>query len=374
MMTAFSMRTAAGVTIAILVAACGTSGASTPAATSASATAAEASPPAGSGAAGVPGPLTDAVNLRINVFANVTHAPGLIATAEGGPLRQLLPNANITVTTTNSGTGAVEQLFADAIDITYIGPNPAINAYAQSNGDAVRVVSGTTSGGAFLVVRPEISTAADLRGKKVASPNLGNTQDVALRAWLQSQGLTTDAAGGGDVSVVPQENSLTLQAFRTGDIDGAWVPEPWATRIIDEAGGKVLVDERDLWPDGKYVTTHLLVATKYLQSNPEVVTRVILATIDAIDFANEHPADAQQIANAEIEKWTTQALGDDVLAKSWSNLDFTIDPVASSLAKSAEDAQSLGLLNDPGDLAGLYDLTLLNELLRGLDRPEVPGL
>jgi len=374
-MRAFSMRTAAGVTIAILVAACGTSGASIPAATSVtSATTGEASSPAGSGSAGVPGPLTDAVNLRINVFANVTHAPGLIATADGGPLRKLLPNANITVTTTNSGTGAVEQLFADAIDITYIGPNPALNAFAQSHGEAVRVVAGSTSGGAFLVVRPGISTAADLRGKKVASPNLGNTQDVALRAWLQSQGLTTDAAGGGDVSVVPQENSLTLQAFRTGDIDGAWVPEPWATRIIDEAGGKVLVDERDLWPDGKYITTHLMVATKYLESNPEVVRRVILATMEAIDFANDHPAEAQQIANAEIEKWTTQALGDDLLAKSWSNLEFTIDPIASSLAKSAEDAQSLGLLQDPGDLAGLYDLTLVNELLRGLDRPEVTGL
>ena len=371
-MTASWVRTAAGVTIAILVAACGASEASTRPATSPAT--GEASSRAGSGSTGVPGPLTDAVNLRINVFPNVTHAPGLIATADGGPLRKLLPNANITVTTTNSGTGAVEQLFADAIDMTYIGPNPALNAFTQSDGEAVRVVAGSTSGGAFLVVRPEIRTATDLRGKNVASPNLGNTQDVALRAWLQSQGLTTDTAGGGDVSVVPQENSLTLQAFTTGDIDGAWVPEPWATRIIDEAGAKVLVDERALWPGGRYVTTHLMVATKYLDANPEVVTRVILATIDAIDFANEHPADAQQIANAEIEKWTTQALGDDLLAKSWSNLEFTIDPIASSLAKSAEDAQSLGLLQDPGDLAGLYDLTLVNELLRGLDRPEVTGL
>ena len=156
-------------------------------------------------------------------------------------------------------------MFADAIDITFIGPNPAINAYAKSNGEAVRVISGSTSGGAFLVVRPDINTAQDLKGKKIATPSLGNTQDVALRAWLKSNGLATDTAGGGDVSVVPQENAQTLETFIAGTIDGAWVPEPWATRLIQDGGAKVLVDERDLWPDGKYVTTHLLVATKFLR-------------------------------------------------------------------------------------------------------------
>src|SRR5215212_3335606 len=173
------MRGASLAVVALTLAACG-QGASSGAPGAASAGSSQVAPSAqsagSSGSGGLPGPLTDPVNLRINVFANVTHAPGLIATAEGGPLRQLLPNANITVTTTNSGTGAVEQLFADAIDITYIGPNPAINAYAQSNGDAVRVVSGTTSGGAFLVVRSDINSAENLRSKSISSPNLGNTQ------------------------------------------------------------------------------------------------------------------------------------------------------------------------------------------------------
>ena len=362
--------------LATFVAACGGGGSSSNPSTSNPSTGGPGgSSPGSSGAAGgVPGPLQDPVALRINVFANVTHAPGLIATAENGPLRKLLPNADITVTTTNSGTGAVEQLFADAIDITYIGPNPALNAYTQSNGEAVRVVAGSTSGGAFLVVRDDIDSAEDLRGKKVASPNLGNTQDVALRAWLKEQGLSTDTAGGGDVSVVPQENSLTLETFQAGTIDGAWVPEPWATRLIDEGGAKILVDERDLWPEGEYVTTHLMVATKYLEANPEVVKRVILATIEAVDFANENPDEAQAITNAEIEKWTSQALSEDLLAKSWANLKFTVDPIASSLAKSAEDAQALGLLEDPGDLAGLYDLTFLNEILAGLGRDPVSGL
>jgi NitT/TauT family transport system substrate-binding protein len=322
----------------------------------------------------VPGPLDAAVTVRFGVFSNVTHAPGLVALAEGGQLAKLLPNADIQVSWFNSGTTAVEAMFGDAIDITFIGPNPAINAYAKSDGTAVRIISGSTSGGAFLVVRPDITSPEDLRGTKIATPSLGNTQDVALRAWLKEQGFETDTAGGGDVSVVPQENAQTLETFQAGTIDGAWVPEPWATRLITEGGGTVLVDERDLWPDGAYVTTHLMVATKFLEQNPEVVKRILLATIEAVDFANDNPAEAQAIVNDEIEKFTTKRLGDDLLAAAWENLEFTVDPIASSLQASASDAQELGLLDDPGDLSGLYDLTLLNEILGALGRPAVEGL
>lgn len=339
--------------------------------------------PAGEGTSGaipttapgeVPGPLEEAVTVRFGVFSNVTHAPGLVALAEGGQLRKLLPNATIEVSWFNSGTTAVEAMFSEAIDITFIGPNPAINAYAKSDGTAVRIISGSTSGGAFLVVRPDITSAEDLRGTKIATPSLGNTQDVALRAWLKEQGFETDTAGGGDVSVVPQENAQTLETFQAGTIDGAWVPEPWATRLITEGGGKVLVDERDLWPDGKYVTTHLMVATTFIEENPEVVKRILLATIEAVDFVNESPAEAQAIVNDEIEKFTTKRLGDELLAAAWKNLEFTVDPIASSLEESASDARELGLLDDPGDLAGLYDLALLNEILAALGRPAVEGL
>jgi NitT/TauT family transport system substrate-binding protein len=307
---------------------------------------------------GTPAPLQDQVTVRFGVFPNITHAPGLVALADGGQLSKLLPNADIKVASFNSGTTAVEAMFGNAIDITFIGPNPAINAYAKSHGEAVRIISGSTSGGAFLVVRDGIDSPADLKGTKIATPSLGNTQDVALRAWLKTQGFTTDTAGGGDVSVVPQENSQTLETFLAGTIDGAWVPEPWATRLITEGGAKVLVDERDLWPDGRYVTTHLMVATTFLQANPEVVKRILLATIQAVDEVNADPAAAQVTVNNEIEKWTTKKLGEDLLASAWGNLTFTVDPVASSLQKSADDAVSLGLLDDPGDLSGLYDLTL----------------
>jgi NitT/TauT family transport system substrate-binding protein len=367
-------RTLATLALATTLLAACSSGSGATGAPSAAAPSAASQAPAGSPAAGGPiAPLEDAVTVRFGVFPNITHAPGLIALADDGPLKQLLPNATIEVTPFNSGTPAVEAMFSDALDVTYIGPNPAINAYAKSNGEAVRVISGSTSGGAFLVVKPEITSAADLRGRKIATPSLGNTQDVALRAWLKEQGLNTDTAGGGDVSVVPQENSQTLETFLAGTIDGAWVPEPWATRLIQEGGAKVLVDERDLWPDGKYVTTHLMVAKQFLDANPEVVKRILAANIEAVDEANADPAAAQATANAEIEKYTTKAIGADLLSAAWKNLTFTVDPIASSLQKSADDAMALGLLEDPGDLSGLYDLTLLNELLQADDRQPVKG-
>ena len=329
--------------------------------------------PSGSGGA-IPGPLDYSGSVRVGVFPNITHAPGLIALADGGRLKELLPNATITVTPFNSGTPAVEAIFADGLDITFIGPNPAINAFAKSKGEAVRVIAGSTSGGAYLVVKPEINGPSDLKGRKLASPSLGNTQDVALRSWLKAQGLTTDTAGGGDVSIVNQENAQTLETFQTGQIDGAWLPEPWATRLVQEAGAKVLVDERDLWPDGQYVTTHLLVTTRFLDANPEVVKRILLATMESVDAVNADPAAAQETTNAEIEKYTTKKVGTELLSAAWKNLTFTVDPIATSLEKSAQDAQALGLLKDPGDLSKLYDLTLLNELLAASGKAPVLGL
>ena len=258
--------------------------ASTPAASVPAASAPAGSAPASAAAGGLIAPLEDAVTVRFGVFPNITHAPGLVALADDGPLKQLLPNADIQVTPFNSGTPAVEALLSDAIDITYIGPNPAINAFAKTNGEAVRVISGSTSGGAFLVVKPEITSAADLKGKKIATPSLGNTQDVALRSLAQGRRACPPTPPAAATSRSCRRR--TPRRWRRSwpaTIDGAWVPEPWATRLIQEGGAKVLVDERDLWPDGKYVTTHLLVATKFLEANPEVVKRILLANLQAVD-------------------------------------------------------------------------------------------
>jgi len=313
---------------------------------------------------------TEPVTLRLGYFPNVTHAPALVGIGEGVFEENLGDNVTLETTAFNAGPAAVEALFAEALDATFIGPNPAINAFAKSNGEAIRIVSGSTSGGAFLVVRPEITSAADLKGKKLATPQLGGTQDVALRAWLADNGLKTDAQGGGDVSILPQENAQTLEAFVQGTIDGAWVPEPWATRLVQEGGAKVLVDERDLWPDGQWVTTHLIVRTDYLEDHPQVIRDLIAGLVKSVDLANDDPTGSQKVVNDQIEAVTGKRVKDAVLASSWENLQFTVDPVASSLQQVADNATKVGLL-DKVDLKGIYDLTLLNEVLKADGRQPV---
>jgi NitT/TauT family transport system substrate-binding protein len=305
---------------------------------------------------------SEPVTLRLGYFPNVTHAPAIVGLEEGMFADALGSNVTLETATFNAGTEAIEALFSGAVDATFIGPNPAINGFAQSDGDALRIVSGTTSGGAALVVTPEITSPDDLAGATLATPSLGNTQDVALRAWLADEGFTTDVTGGGDVSIVPQANADTLTAFQQGNIDGAWVPEPWATRLILEGGGHVLVDEADLWPDGRFVTTHLIVGREFLDEHPGTIRDLLSGLVDSIEFANANPEDAQRITNDGIEAITNSALPAETIQGAWENLTFTWDPVASSLVGSAEDAEAVGLL-DPVDLDGIYDLNLLNEVL-----------
>ena len=318
------------------------------------------------------GDPAEPVELRLGYFPNVTHATAIVGIENGIITDALGDNVTLTTQFFSAGTDAVEALFSEAIDATFIGPNPAINAFAQSNGEAVRIIAGAASGGAALVVSEDITTPEDLAGAKLASPSLGNTQDVALRAWLAEQGYTTDLEGGGDVSVMPQANGDALQAFILGEIDGAWVPEPWATRMIEEGEGHVLVDEHDLWPEGEFVTTHLIVATSFLEEHPDVVKQLLTGHVAANAFVNENPDEAQQIVADTIFELTDTELPEGTLAAAWENLTFTVDPIASSLAESAADATEIGLL-DPVDLDGIYDLTLLNEVLAEAGEPEIPA-
>jgi NitT/TauT family transport system substrate-binding protein len=310
--------------------------------------------------------------LRLGYFPNLTHATAIVG-VEKGFIKERLGGTKLETKTFNAGGDAVTALFGNSIDATYIGPNPAINAFQKSNGEAIRIISGATSGGAFLVTKPEITKPEDLDGKKLATPQLGNTQDVALRAWLKEQGLETTTEGGGDVEITPQENAVSLETFQSGDIDGAWVPEPWATRLVQEGGGKVLVDERELWPNERYVTTHLVVRTEYLEENPDVVKALLQGHLEADEFIRDKADQAKTVVNAGIEKLTTKAIADKVLDAAWPNLTFTVDPVANSLQASATQAIELGLL-DEIDLDGIYDLAPLNELLKAGGREEVKGL
>lgn len=293
--------------------------------------------------------------LRLGYFPNITHATALVGVEDGIFARQL-GATRLETFTFNAGPAAIEALLSGSLDASYVGPNPAINAYVKSRGEAVRIVAGATSGGAFLVVRPDIASAADLRGKQVASPQLGGTQDVALRTWLAAQGFKTDAAGGGDVSVVPQENAQTLERFRGGELAGAWVPEPWASRLVLEGGGKVLVDERDLWPGKQYTTTVLLVRREFLDRHPDRVDALLRGHVEATKWLTANPDEARKRVNAALEKLTGKAIGEAVITRAFASLTFGNDPQMASLARSAADAAALGLLKLDGvDLAPLYD-------------------
>lgn len=310
---------------------------------------------------GTSGGNTEKVKLRLGYFPNVTHAPGIIGVQNGSFANALGDNVDLELTTYNSGTEVTTAILAGALDASFVGPNPAINAFQKSDGELIRIVAGTASGGAFLIVKPEITSVGDLSGKKLATPSLGNTQDVALRAFLKTKGLETDPEGGGDVSIIPQDNSTTVTAFQTDAIDGAWVPEPYATLLRNE-GGKVLVDEATLWPEGKFVTTHLVVTTKYLGDHRAQVSALIKGLSEAIDLIKSDPTEAKQLVSDGIDKITGKPLPIPIVTSSFANITFTLDPIASSLTKDAEDAKDVGLI-DSSDLEGIYDLTLLNKQL-----------
>ena len=315
--------------------------------------------------------------LRLGFFPNLTHAPALVGLQEG-LFKAALKPVGVTVTPTafNAGPDAITALFAGSLDIAYIGPNPTINAYAQSKGAAVRVIAGAASGGASLVVRPEIADAAALKGRTLATPQLGNTQDVALRYWLQEQGLSTTTEGGGDVSVKPQANAEGLAAYAAGSIDGAWVPEPWVSEYV-KAGAKVLVDEKSLWPDGKFVTTNIIVRTEFLQQHPDIVTAFLEGHVAALDAIGADPAAAKAAVNASLQSLTGSTLDATVLDAAWEQVDFTADPLPATLVESSSHAVTVGLLDqgeidEAGGLPGsLYDVTAINAVLKAAGKPAV---
>jgi len=316
------------------------------------------------------GSTAEAPELRLGYFANITHAIPLIGVANG-TFASALGATTLTTQIFNAGPAAVEAIFGGGIDAAYIGPNPSINAFAKSDGEAIRIVAGATSGGAQLVVRDGIASVADLRGRTIATPQLGNTQDVALRAWLKSNGLQTSVKGGqNDLDIVPQENAQTLDLFKQGTLDGAWVPEPWASRLVLDGGAHVLVDEADLWPGAQFVTTNLVVRTEFLTKYPGTVAKLLEAQLATTDWIAAHDAEARTQANDAIEALTSKKLSPGVLDRAWSNLTITNDPVASSIQTSADHAAQVGV-SGKVDLHGIYDLTPLNEVLRAHGLPPV---
>ncbi len=302
------------------------------------------------------------VTLRLGYLTNLTHASALVGVQDGYFKKSLPGNVTLQTSTYNAGPAAVTALLAGSLDAAYLGPNSAITAYSQGKG-AIRIISGATSGGAGLVVSPSISSPSQLSGKTVATPQLGNTQDVALRTWLRKQGLTFPGpnGGSGQVTILPQDNATTLTSFEAGSIAGAWVPEPWATRMVSEGHGKLLVNEKTQWPGGLFSTTVLVVNKDFLAANPTVVSDLLKGQIATNNFLNRSPTQAQADANTALAALTGKPLKAPELATAWADMTFTNDPIASSIATDLVHAKAAGF--PTSNTSGIYDLGPLNQLL-----------
>ncbi|CAM5250024.1 MULTISPECIES: aliphatic sulfonate ABC transporter substrate-binding protein [Streptomyces] len=302
-------------------------------------------------------------SVKIGYFGNLTHATALVGNQKGFFQKELgATEAKYQIF--NAGPSEIEALNSGAIDIGWIGPSPAINGYTKSDGKSLRIIGGSASGGVKLVVDPKkITSLKDVKGKKIATPQLGNTQDVAFLNWVAEQGWKVDAQSGkGDVSVVRTDNKVTPDAYKSGSIDGAWVPEPTASKLVAE-GGKVLLDESALWPDKKFVITNIIVSQKFLKEHPKAVEAVLKASVETNKWINANPDEAKAAANKQLGVDSGKELPAKVLDPAWKSIQFTDDPLAATLDTEAKHAVKAGLLENP-QLDGIYDLTLLNKVLK----------
>src|SRR6516162_8243196 len=309
--------------------------------------------------------------LRLGFLANITHEPALIGIAKGYFTKALGKNVTLKTSVFSSGTEETTAILAGQLDAAYVGPNPAINAWQKSNGTAIKIVSGAASGGASLVVKKGVTSASQLKGKSLATPSLGNTQDVALRYWLKQHGLTTTPTGGGDVAIKPiKPNSAAVLEFASHQIDGGWEPEPYATEMVLD-GGTRLVNEASLWPGGKFVTTNLVVTQSFLKAHASAVNGLLKGQIQANSYINSDPSAAASAANAELTKLLGKGLKPNVLSAALKYITFTNDPIASSLTTDAQHAVAVGLLSPVKNLSAIYDLGPLNALLKADGQPQV---
>lgn len=306
--------------------------------------------------------------VRLGHFPNLTHAQALYARANGQFEKAV--GTPIKWVSFNAGPSAIEALFTDAIDMTFVGPNPAINGYLKSKGKKFVIIAGAASGGAGLVLRKDagIESEKDFQNKLIATPQLGNTQDVAARIWFAQHGYRLKEKGG-NLGLVPLSNPDQLTMFRKKQIDGAWTVEPWVSRLELEGNGVLFLEERKLWPEGRYVTTHLVVSRQFLSNHRDVVKKLLEAHLEVSQAINANKIAAGKILNAELKKETGKAMSEAVVARAMERIEFTWDPIRSSLYKSAEAAHQVGFLRTKPQLEGIYDLSLLEEILKEKNLP-----
>ncbi len=307
--------------------------------------------------------------LRIGYFPNVTHAQALYGITTGFFQGALRPDVTLEPHVFNAGSDAVASLLANQVDVIFVGPSPTLNALAASGPDFIRVIAGGSSGGASFIVQPDLAldTNASFAGKKFASPQYGNTQDLALKHFLFTKGHRT-LDRGGDVDVINAANPDILSLFQLRQIDGAWVPEPWASRLVLEAGGKIFLDEKTLWPNGRFVTTHLVTTKRYLDAHRLLLSRFLEAEVTATLRLQNLTLAAMETINNAIANATRTRLANVTLQTAFGNLNLIYDPIRTSLTTYLTWAQELGFLSSGVDASRLYDLSILNDILlkRGL--------
>lgn len=313
--------------------------------------------------------------IRVGHFPNITHPQAVIGHGstrhENGWFEAYLgPDVEVHWYVYSAGPSAMEALLAQSLDLVYAGPTPTINAYVKSKGKEVRVICGACSGGSALVVQPgKFKTIADFKNKTIATPQLGSTQDIAARAWFISKGFRFNFFGG-EVRILPMENVDQLTLFKQRDLDGAWTVEPWVSRLVLEAQGEVYLEESALWPQtgGKYVTTHLVSSRDFLKKQPNLVKKWILAHIELTNWINAHENEALDLINHEIKHEVFQSLPFPVLKRAWKNVQPIYIPLKASTYRYAQLAFEVGILKNKPNLAHLYDLSLLHEVLAELDK------
>lgn len=312
----------------------------------------------------------EAREVRLGHFPNLTHAQAVYARATGQFEQKL--GVPVKWSSFNAGPTAIEALFGDAIDAAFVGPNPAINGFIKSRGEKFVIVAGAASGGAGLIVRKDagIQTEKDFNDKIIATPQLGNTQDVAAREWFTQRGYRFKEKGG-SLTLLPLSNPDQLLMFQKKEIHGAWTIEPWLARLEVEGGGELFLDEKTLWPGGRYVTTHLVVRRQFLASSPALVKKLLAAHVEVTQQINADKTAAADILNAELKKETGKPLPDEVIRRALERVEFTWDPIASSLRQSAESAHHVGFLRARPNLAGIYSLATLNSVLKEKNLPPV---
>jgi sulfonate transport system substrate-binding protein len=293
--------------------------------------------------------------LRFGHFPNITHAQGVIAHAlsrqgKGWFEQRLGPNVEIQWFTYNAGPSAMEAVFAGSIDVTYVGPNPALNAHFKSNGEEIRVIAGAANGGAALVVPADgsISKPADLRGKKIATPQLGNTQDISCRAWLKAQGFNVTMTGG-DVTVLPTANPDQLALFQSGKVNAVWTVEPWVTRLEREAKGRIFLEEKEV------ITTWLVSSAKFLKEKRELAKKIVSANAELTQWITTNEAEAQKLLIDELKAETKSAFSPDVVAQAWKRIKFTPMVSRELVNKSVEDAKQTGFAKGSTDTSRLIE-------------------